>query len=320
LDEVGDSLNLAAARVALIEADDYSALPAAAFTQGYIRNYAKLVGLDADALVGAYQHKAGVPTVAWKVPKRAALIDFAELMERHPGMLLGGVVAAVGLLVLVVLLSVWPEAEDPAGELAGGGEDPSVTPLQAVATEAEPTVEVPRSAASDAALTTQPAARFASPVTSANRNAGSAPGYVEVVDPEAIDPNDPLAHLPIAQTFPSDPATQSEVSVQVPVAALPENESASGGVHASRRITSTGSDVISLNFTTDCWIAVRDEDAALLYNVLGRAGGSLELIGAGPFKLLLGYAPGVALTYNGERIMLAPFTRRDVARVVLGDQ
>jgi len=51
LDEVADALNLSPQTVEWLETDNFGSLPAAAFTQGYIRNYAKYVGLDADVVV-----------------------------------------------------------------------------------------------------------------------------------------------------------------------------------------------------------------------------------------------------------------------------
>ena len=45
LDEVGDALNLSPQTVTWLETDDFDALPAPAFTQGYIRNYAKYVDI-----------------------------------------------------------------------------------------------------------------------------------------------------------------------------------------------------------------------------------------------------------------------------------
>ncbi|WP_086480933.1 RodZ domain-containing protein [Oceanospirillum sanctuarii] len=52
--EVSEQLNLKHSFVQMIEDDNYSALPGATFVRGYLRAYAKLVGVDAEALVDAY--------------------------------------------------------------------------------------------------------------------------------------------------------------------------------------------------------------------------------------------------------------------------
>jgi cytoskeleton protein RodZ len=81
---------------------------------------------------------------------------------------------------------------------------------------------------------------------------------------------------------------------------------------------SNGDDRLRFSFVSDCWVEVRDESGALLYGNLGKAGALLELTGAGPFRILLGYAPGANLAFNGESVPLTPHTRNDVARLVLG--
>jgi len=41
-------------------------------------------------------------------------------------------------------------------------------------------------------------------------------------------------------------------------------------------------------------------------------------VGQAPFRVLLGYAPGVQMSFNGETVVLAPHTRNNVATLVLG--
>jgi cytoskeleton protein RodZ len=65
-------------------------------------------------------------------------------------------------------------------------------------------------------------------------------------------------------------------------------------------------------------VEIKDTAGAVLFGDLGRAGGQIELVGAGPFRVLLGYAPGVLLEYNSEPVALAPHTRNNVASLVLG--
>ena len=85
-----------------------------------------------------------------------------------------------------------------------------------------------------------------------------------------------------------------------------------------RRLTPTGDDRLRLEFSADCWVEVKNEANVNLYGNLGRAGESLELVGAPPFRLLLGYAPGVVLAYNGESVPLAGYSRNNVAALWLG--
>jgi cytoskeleton protein RodZ len=85
-----------------------------------------------------------------------------------------------------------------------------------------------------------------------------------------------------------------------------------------RRITPTGGDRLEFRFTEDCWVEIKSATGASLYSDLSRSGGSLELVGQAPFRILLGYAPGVSMSFNAEAVALAPHTRNNVANLVLG--
>jgi cytoskeleton protein RodZ len=85
-----------------------------------------------------------------------------------------------------------------------------------------------------------------------------------------------------------------------------------------QRITPLGNDLLVFTFTQECWVRVEDPAGGDLYSDLNRAGSTLELTGGGPFRIRLGYAPGVELEFNGEPVALNPYTRNNVANLVLG--
>jgi cytoskeleton protein RodZ len=58
---VANELNLDAKIVSALENDDTAALPAAIFVKGYLRNYARLVGLPEDEVVRDYAAQTGEP-------------------------------------------------------------------------------------------------------------------------------------------------------------------------------------------------------------------------------------------------------------------
>jgi len=91
-----------------------------------------------------------------------------------------------------------------------------------------------------------------------------------------------------------------------------------GGTFIERRITEFGDDRVVLHFTDDCWVEVKTLDGESLYSNLNRAGATLELTGRAPFRVLLGYAPGVSLEFNGEPVALSRYSRNNVANLVLG--
>ena len=64
---------------------------------------------------------------------------------------------------------------------------------------------------------------------------------------------------------------------------------------------------IEMNFSGDCWIEIMDKDKILEYQ-LAKAGSSIYIEGAGPFKLIIGNSKRVELFYNGAKINLASTT------------
>jgi cytoskeleton protein RodZ len=97
------------------------------------------------------------------------------------------------------------------------------------------------------------------------------------------------------------------------VAAEPQANDGTG-----RRISPDGQDRLRFQFTDECWVEIKSGSGTSMFSELGRAGQSLELVGRAPFRILLGYAPGVAMAFNDEPVALAPHTRNNVANLVLG--
>lgn len=63
--EVAAQLRLSASQVAALEADDYERLPGPVFVRGFVRNYARLLGLDPEKLVDSVElPHAAVPASA----------------------------------------------------------------------------------------------------------------------------------------------------------------------------------------------------------------------------------------------------------------
>ncbi len=58
IDDVCTRLRISPRQVRALESDDFSALPEATITRGFIRNYARLLGIDAEPLLQSYRASA----------------------------------------------------------------------------------------------------------------------------------------------------------------------------------------------------------------------------------------------------------------------
>jgi len=82
---VAEELKLDVNMIEAIERDDKAVLPAAIFVQGYLRRYARLVGLPEDELVRDYADSAGelppLSVVAIKQRKSSVTLPSAKLIR-----------------------------------------------------------------------------------------------------------------------------------------------------------------------------------------------------------------------------------------------
>lgn len=78
-----------------------------------------------------------------------------------------------------------------------------------------------------------------------------------------------------------------------------------------------GAHVLVLETSADSWVEITGANDDLLEQDLLRGGESRQYSDDGPFRISLGRSSAVKLTLDGEAIDLAPYTRDDVARLLL---
>lgn len=114
--EIAQQLKLSPHQIEALEADDYARLPGAVFVRGFVRNYARLVDLDGEALVARLELSQTATTAINAVP-HSQNIPFQDTRSARWPLL----AAAVALLAAIVLIFEWlmPDAaEAPASASA----------------------------------------------------------------------------------------------------------------------------------------------------------------------------------------------------------
>jgi cytoskeleton protein RodZ len=77
---------------------------------------------------------------------------------------------------------------------------------------------------------------------------------------------------------------------------------------------------LTLEFSRDSWVEVSDANERRLFNAVGKAGDKQTLTGTPPLSIVLGFAPGVRVAYNGQPVDLGAYSKGQVARFTLGDK
>ena len=151
----------------------------------------------------------------------------------------------------------------------------------------------------------------------------------------ATDSNDQPVHNPLtgAETVQTPVAGSTAINNQVAqapaaetiLAAIPDQEDVALSItptaDGAQQVTliSAGADMIQLSFKGTSWVEIDDGAKGRLYNETLNSGDVMTLHGTAPFKVLLGDAAQVDLSFNSVPINLASQIRSDkTARFSLG--
>ena len=292
LAEVALKLNLTASSLSNLETGAFDKLPGHTFARGYIRAYAKLLGMDQTSLVHEFDLYTGTDANGSNVHSLGRIEEPVRVSHT--------ILRIVSLLLLIAVIGggfIWWQdqtsmrAKDLIGlnpehvEVEGADGTTRIHPLDEPEDQAtaEAKVEGEAPVAAEAAPEQDTTAAPVLPV--APLTSGAAPA--------------PVAQAAVAPT--ATPATP---------AAAPAAPAATAPV--------AGAGKVALQFTADCWTQVTDGTGKVLFGGLKRKGENLELSGKPPLTLRLGYARGAQVTYNGQPVDVAPFTSGETARLKLG--
>ena len=262
--------------IARLEDDDYQGMEQGVYLRGYLRSYARLVGVpikEAEDTAAAHTHAA--PLVATGTVSRSRY-----LIDRYS-------VSATYLILtgLIVVPAVWLATH-------GGLEQnlARTTPLDS------PTqIVVPPVAQTSLATTDQ-----------ADADASNAPADTIAADtaattPAAVEPPKPKQEQPIVASmtpFPSQSTTPAPAAE--PVAASPAK---------------TGAHALVLKLKGASWVEIVGADGSKLEYGLLSAGTERSYSSDGPLSVRLGNAEGAEVLLDGKSVDLTPFRRANVARL-----
>ncbi|MGA7179426.1 MAG: RodZ domain-containing protein [Thiobacillaceae bacterium] len=274
LEQAALRLHLMNRQVSAMEEDDFAMLGQPVYARGFVRNYARMLGLDAEAIV------ARLDDVGLEEPQK---IENLPLVQPQTLMTSPWVLAALVLLVVVIAIPVglylW---------LNSGEESASVAPAPVVpvTTPAKPFQPAAGPAPSAQTEPVKPAA------TAETKSAGEVKATAKTT--ATAEPPVPDSAITIAPIPPANPAPTN-------------SEQDEGG--APPTLSN-----IKLYFDEDAWVEVNEDSGRVLFHKLGVAGTSVTLTGMPPFSFVIGNAAHVRMTYNGRPLDLTPYIDVKVAR------
>ncbi|WP_159653940.1 cytoskeleton protein RodZ [Vibrio atypicus] len=279
--QIADRLRLRVSIIESIDNNEFSSDLVATFTKGYLRSYAKAVGISEAEVLSAYT------TLDNPEPEEQTMQSFSRQTkrERHDSRIM---TITWGILVVIIgISSVWwwqnqqtsivdlTQATDQELEL----EQQLENAQQAELNPAEPVLVVEPATEQDAEPTTLP----------------------EVVEPEVseelVTPESEPTQ-PVEEVAKIEPVAEPQAPVEEPVPTVAAN-------------------LLSMTFNGDCWIQIKDKSGKTISSGVKKSGQTLELTGEMPYKVVLGAPRNVSMTLASEPVDLSGYTSGKVARFTL---
>lgn len=279
--QISDRLKLRISLIQQIEENQFESDQVATFMRGYIRSYAKYVNLDEKVVLNALRHSGDAQH------EDQEMLSFSRKTktEKHNSrimLLTWGIFA-----VIVGISSLWWWQNQQQDTLSQSLANTEGSEELAVEESLDP--------------------EFASlEVIEAEQNDAAASVIEDTEGLAAIsDAADTSAALDVTD---EQPAVDAEPAVEL------ETVEATTAPETTPEVTTKA---LTMQFTADCWIQVKDATGKTLSTGIKKAGQSLNLSGTAPYKVILGAPEGVSMTFASEPVDLSGYTSGKVARITL---
>jgi len=319
LGDVAAQLNLTAQALRNLEAGEFERLPGHTFARGYVRAYAKLMGLDPNRLVAEFDQYTGTDASGSSVSSLTRIEEPARVSQS-----LVKIFSIVALAALGGLGFYWWQGEHQRSDEQVGSVGIEHVEVESAdgTTEIHPLAEPEDQAVAEAQLEL-PLAEV--PPATEQAQADGEAGTPAQTDPAAAAPRAQASGEQAGQEA-APAAAQAPVAADQSApapAAEPANAAAAPTAPAAENITApvapaAGEAVVNLQFTADCWTQLTDADGKVLLSALKRRGDSVELVGKAPLELRRGYARDAVVLVNGQPVDVASSTHGETARLKLG--
>ncbi|MEW7864284.1 cytoskeleton protein RodZ [Aeromonas diversa] len=279
-EQVASRLHLRLTLVAAIESDTYDKHTSPTFIRGYLRTYAKLVGIEESKILEAYAHLGLEPV------QSVNMQSFSKRTRREASNSRLKIVTWLVVLALAGLLVAWWWQE--SNRRAASQEQLAASEI------APPAVESAPADATEPAVG-EPVLVQPSVVPSPEEDSTTAEAASAAVATEAVETKSETA--PAATTD-----TQAEAQEPAGEAAAPADAPAAQ---------------LKMSFTADCWLDVKDASGKTLFSGLKRANDELLLEGKEPLRLHIGAPMAIRVQYKGQEIDMSRYNNGRTARMTL---
>lgn len=355
LQEARKKLNLTVSEIAIrlllkeavvigLENDDYGATLSPTFIKGYLRSYAKLVELDPEDIIAAYNDISGID-----IQQKSRMQSFSRKISRdtYDSRWMYVTYGIISVVIILIGLYAWQNSGNSLVEVTANTNSSIVSTNEQEQTSTGVTQSAPVLPTNQAETAEQaeqePFTRIEqrpNVATSANVsidpentvrqattvNNDSIPEFVEVE-------NDRNITTVLAALENADPDVSSS-EVLASATDNPTNLTGNDTLNDAQQNTLLNivrenvqstiendvlSDTVELVFTfeQDCWIKITDATGEDIAYGVKKAGRVMPVSGQAPFSVILGAPKGVAITFAGSDVDISAFPTNATARFTL---
>ncbi len=274
IEEAARALNLRIEIVEALEDSNLDALPPITFVHGYVRTYAKLLGLSEEKLLKEFDQE--VPhELETELHPRSTLSDEADSQTPVIKLITTVIIVLAVVVLLYAIYSYYIEKSNHIGKSSQVGSDVEIQlPPEA------PLVEQHAQITEDDVLVVEqqvPVAVVESPE----------PAEIVAYEPDVSEPD----------------VSEPDVSEPVVAAVKPEI------IAFQSEQSMTGTDTLNMSADGESWVEIVDANEIRLFYGMIDQQQDVGLTGQAPFDIFLGNAPVVSLSVNSTDIDMTRFTR-----------
>ncbi|WP_424191804.1 helix-turn-helix domain-containing protein [Ampullimonas aquatilis] len=342
--EMAFRLKLSEKQIRALEAGDFAVLPEAAYIRAFARAYAKALYLD-ESLVTSKLHEEldeyqaqikgnqkqtrtrrsqglgefksdskGASTIMSVLTPRLNTDPFGKGRNATSAM---SVTRLLGVLMLI--LAVGGVIALNSGWLTRYGI--TAPQLSRTASEVAIAPPAPANSATTVSEVAPTVSTLATEVTPSTDSVSTNPAATAALPAAGTDGATVAPGMAISTTLSSQPVTTATVTTPVPPsdipAVMPTNISTATSTVPVSNTPDSGATVMVLKFSGDSWISIKNAEGKDLAYGLFQAGSEKVISEPGPYKLVLGNASNISMTYKGQAYDLNPFVKGAVAKLKL---
>ena len=301
LEELAKKMRLSVPILKSIEENDFGQISAPIFVKGYLRSYARIVNADENDIITQY-----ITDYTDEDPPISSTSNTAPEINADDSRVKWVTYLVIFALISLLVVWWWNRYQQPAETLS----------LDTTVDDISAPMDSPTASLSEAQTDLASTQTMTTPETSTESVLPSPPAPATETPAPSVEPEPAENALTTEPTALDEPGPEAQQQTVME----PESVQQPEPVIDSEVMQQTPADAdLVIRVSADSWLDIKDsEDNQLAYDLV-KTGETLSFSGQPPFRVFLGNAPGISITYRGEEIDISSRTRADnTARIRVG--